>query len=253
MISDNMVAVSNDRAKYLRVKAVVEDMFGSDEFIIHQNTLRLEQQLSPASGQYIFDAYQNSASDRRLEKKLNKNDIFFITDFGIAVYKAIPPANNTAANVDGNSLPFTYPDGTFFDGSAIGTGRIEQECLMTIWNGNMTLKTANTDRIQEQLLINNLCIPEYQYLVVGGKKTYPKFGPELPGRGYVALEPYPILDGGQTNNIVINLGVGDKSNIDGNTVGGSAVTTRNTLVVFLQGYKVANAAEKALRWRGAGA
>lgn len=219
-----------------------------EEFLINQDTLRLEKKLSADRSSYQFDLYQNSGSDRPLEKKLNRNDVFCITHLALGVCKEDTSTNPAQY---ANSRTYHSADPNYFAGAPAGQVK-EFVSVQTAWNGKLTIKTNTTDRLQEFLTQLLEYIPERGHTLQAGSQLndeWGQYGPSLEEKGFFKLTPNIILNGQQNNKILMDLGEGDISSIEGTAdSGGTAVNTRNVLVLLLHGFTIHEAADPHLRW-----
>jgi hypothetical protein len=247
--SNIILSMDPERGRYNRVKQFLKEQFGNDQFLINQSTLRVEQELSATKDSYVFDLYEGTqSSDRPLEIKLSRNDLFFATHIAVCLTKQ--DTSTTPAQY-GNFPLYTYPEPNFFAGDD-STNPKEFLALETVYNGSYTFKTKTVERISEMATLHNRFVPEAQYLIAAGSQledSLPGYGPTLENRGFKALEPAVVIDGNQNNEFRLELGEGDRSLIAGTVDNaGDAVNTRNVLVLLINGFKVPNASEKVNRW-----
>lgn len=218
-----------------------------DTFIISERTLRLEAVLEPGRNNYELQIKENPGSDRPLERKLNQNDGFVISHIGLGITRQ---DESGAVKKYGNFPIFNNPDPNYFVGAQ--GGNTEAEGLYCIYNGDLSLKTNNTELIQQFNLLHTLCVPERGYTKLAAPQVadeLPQFGPNLESKGFYPYSVNQILNGQDNNTVSVNLGKGSTALIDGAVDGaGAAVNTRNVLVVFLHGYEIAEAAQSGLRW-----
>jgi len=234
------------RADFRRVELYLKEIFNNSNFIINQDTLRVEQVLSATQGTYNFDLYEGTQStDRPLEKKLNRNDLFFATHFGLCITKQDDTNDNY-----GNYPLFTYPEPEFFLGND-GASLLEWEALETVFAGKLSFKTKSVERITDFLTHNFRYVPERVLSVstTNSYNTHPQYGPTDEARGYYQLTPSLVIDGNQNNTVNVALGRGDRTVIAGGIDAANlSVDTSNVLVLLLHGFSVSNAAEKENKW-----
>lgn len=228
-----IVSTEKLRADYNRLKNIIPDL---PSYIVTPHTLRVEKALEANQNQYEFDLIENSSSDRALEQKLNRNDMFVIIYMRLLVAKQNAVAGNFA-----NYPSLTYVDGNYF--SAPGAA----DALRTIYNGKLTLKTDNVDRLQD--FRTNLLeyVPERGYLNASGDQTAPEFpqmGSTVEGKGFFPVIPNIILSGQQNNKVLLTLGAGSYANI-----GDSAGDETNIVAIEFFGFQINNAAEASIRSR----
>jgi hypothetical protein len=234
-----------ERAAYRRVEEMMKRFNPGVDFIINRSTLRVEQALAASKNKYSFDLYENPGSDRPLERKLNRNDLFVITDLAMHVAKFNPTTGDYA-----NYRLYTFPDPNYFSGLAAGVN--EWESLWPLYNGEISVVTKPVQRLEGFLTSNLLYVPEKQTLLSTGDQLNDEpaqFGPTHQHRGFFSLQPNIILDGQENNNIELTLGPGQTTQIAGAVDNsGNAVTTRNVVIVQLLGFEVKNGAQKVNRW-----
>ncbi|MEO0627850.1 MAG: hypothetical protein AAFY91_12730 [Bacteroidota bacterium] len=231
----NQVIVSTEklRGDYNRLRRIITNL---DEYIVTPHILRVEQSLAENRNQYDFDLIENSSSDRPLEQKLNRNDMFVILYIRLGIAK-----QNEVAGDYANYPLFTYVDGNYF--AAAGAAA----ALRTIFNGKLTLKTDNVDRLQDYRTNLLEYVPERGYLNASGDQTAPEFpqmGPSLEQKGFLPVVPNIVLSGQQNNKIQLELGEGTYT-----AIGNSAGDETNLVAIELFGYQINNAAEASIRSR----
>ncbi|MCF8237698.1 MAG: hypothetical protein K9I85_06050 [Saprospiraceae bacterium] len=243
-------STDEQRAVYGRLQNwfPVNGLGESDSFIITESNLRVEQLLESNKNQYQFDLYQGSGStDRPTEIKLNRNDLYFATHVALGIAKYDPSKTPVWY---GNFPIFTYPDSNYFVGTG-ASAAIEYQALETIYQGELTFTTGNVNRFGPLMTDTLKYTPNrpFELGVASSAATtavFPEYGPTMAGRGFHRLTPNLVVDGQQTNVFTLNLGGGDYTNIAGATnAAGSAVNTRNVLVLQLHGFRAVNAAAAA--------
>lgn len=234
-----------ERATYRRVEELMKANNGDTPFIINRSALRIEQVLSASRNKYSFDLYENSASDRPLERKLNRNNLFIIDSIALLLAKYDPTAGDY-----GNYRLHTFPDPNYFVGLAGGVN--EWESLWPIYNGLITVVTKPVERLSDFHTSNLLYIPEKQTFLVSNDQVNDEpaqFGETHAKRGFFSLQPNIILDGQENNTIELTLGTGQTTLIAGGVSNaGAAIDTRNVAVIMLLGFEVQNGAQKVGRW-----
>lgn len=233
------------RAEYNRFKAFLSQMAPSTEFIITPALLRLEQVLVATRSKYTFNFYENQGADRTLERKLNRNDLFMITDIALGIVKQDAVAGDYA-----NFPVFTFPDGNYFSGAAGGV--LEVDALHTIYNGRLNFLTKPVQRIENLLTYQLKFVPDSQTLLQAGTQLadeYPQFGPTEAERGFLKVQPNLILSGQENHQVELELGTGQATYIAGGIDdSGQAIDTSNVVVFFALGFEAKNAATAASRW-----
>lgn len=239
-----IVSTDSDRAAYSRVQQEMYKRTGGTDFIINPKTLRLENLLAAGRNQYKFDLYKNPGSDRPLEEKLNRNDMFFLTHLALGIVKqdaTVTPAKYA------NYPVFYSPDPNYFVGAV--AGEFENESLECIYNGSLTMNTKPVER-QTAFLTNHFrIVPERGYTKFAAPQTRDEWPQLTFADALVKLEPLIIIDGKEDNSVGLELGAGNTNVIAGGvTAAGAALNTRNVVVVFMHGYLVVNAAQAGNRW-----
>lgn len=249
-----MINVYSDveRAAYDRIKSLLAaenpTLNVESDFIVNQHTLRVEQVLSASQNSYTF-TLRDTGNSRPLERRLNTNDLFFLTHIGLMLCKQ---DTSTTPPQYGNFPLFTNPDPNYFDGDNSGGTPAEFDALNCVYNGELTLATTPVERLKDFSTTILRYVPERGYLEPTTDQDdveYPQFGPNLDYRGFFRLTPNIILDGDENNTVVVDLGAGDTTQIVGAVDrAGQSVNTRNVLVLMLHGFNVINGAQKLGRW-----
>lgn len=238
-----MIAPDLARADYDRMLRVLK--INPNSFLIHQDTLRVEAILSASNNRYKLNFFENPGSDNPSEKKLNRNDVFAITHIALGVAKYNP--SSTPVNWSG--VVYYNEDGNYFEGN-----NGESAALLTVWNGLLKMKTSTVDRLEDFKTNILRMVPERGYQNLAAPQTADEHaqygGPGgMESKGFFKLTPNIILNGQQDNFAELVLGEGSKTGIEGTVdSAGSAVTTRNLLVLQAHGYLIHDAANPALRW-----
>jgi hypothetical protein len=233
------------RANYSRFRDLLIREAG-EEFIINPQTLRLEAALSATRSNYSLDLFENRGSDRPLEQKLNRNDLFFLTHIAMGVAQANPTAGHYA-----NFPVYHHGDQNVFIGNDSGGNpqSLEAYCLETLWNSKLTIKTSPVERLKDFLTNNFRYVPEN--VANTTSKTTGQYGPTMEQRGFYAVQPNIIIDGYDNNTLELDLGAGALTNIAGGiNASNVAVNTRNVLVFFLHGFVAINGARKVGQYTG---
>lgn len=243
-------STDEQRAVYARLQNwFPENNLGpANQFIITESNLRVEKVLASNQNQYQFDLYEGSSgTDRPLEIKLNRNDLYFATHIALGIAKYDPSKTPVWY---GNFPIFTYPDSNYFVGTG-SSAAIEYQALETIYQGSLSFITGNVNRFGPLMTDTLKVTPNrpYELGVASSSATtavFPEYGPTPAARGFHRLTPNLVIDGQQTNIFSLTLGAGDYTNIAGATnAAGSAVNTRNVLVLQLHGFRAVNAAAAA--------
>lgn len=217
----------------------------ANDYLIHQDTLRIEAILSSSNNRYKLNFFENPGSDNPSEKKLNRNDVFAVTHISLGVAKYNP--SSTPVNWSG--VVYFNEDGNYFEGN-----NGESAALLTVWNGLLKLKTSTNDRVEDFKTNILRMVPERGYQKLASPQTadeHAMYGGNggMDAKGFFKLTPNIILNGQQDNFAELVLGQGAKTGIEGTVdSAGDAVTTRNLLVFQAHGFLIHDAANPALRW-----
>lgn len=240
----NLYPPSDARSDYERVVALIaQSMTISPDDVkktynIMPSVLKMGLYLQPGVSTYNFyprkGVDQTAVPDSVL---LDQNDWFVANGLGLRFSRCDWASGNVYSNW-GNYVPLTFPDPAFFTYTSTSIGT-EAQGLNCVTNGTASVTVAGTP------MIDNLLCSE---LTFRGDKTYttspvayPSFGGDAGKRGFFAQTPTLILDAMADNAVVINLNKGTLTNIDGNiSATTTASTTRNTLYVLLNGWKIKN-------------
>lgn len=231
-----------DRANYNRFKAFLQMIAQNVEFIITPHIIRLEQVLSATKSKYTFNFYENQGSDRQLEIKLNRNDLFMLTHGALALVKQDASAGNY-----GNYVPKSFADPNYFSGLVGGVN--EFESLNTVYNGKLSFLTKPVQRIEGLSTVPFMHIPENQTVLVTATQLNDEPAQFNLDECMRSIHPNLILSGQENHQLELELGAGQTTQIAGGfDNSGVAVDTTNVVVFFGVGYKAVNAATAASRW-----
>lgn len=250
--STGVVNISTDeqRAVYGRLQNwfPANSMGQASNYIITESTLQVEQLLAANQNMYNFDLYDGSQSaDTPTEIKLNRNDLFFATHIAIGIKKYDPSKTPVWY---GNFPIFTYPDSNYFVGTG-GSAAIEYQALEALYSGQLVFNTGAVNRFGPLATTLLKYVPNrpFELGVASSSATtavFQQYGPAMDGRGFHRVTPNLVIDGQQTNRFTLSLGAGDFTNIAGATnAAGSAVNTRNIVVLQVHGFRAVDAAAAA--------
>lgn len=230
-----------ERANYDRVVEFMRRRNPSTNFIINQSSLLIEKVLVDNQSNYEFDLYENKTSDRNLEVKLNRNDLFFATHIGLSIRQQDAVAGNYA-----NYPLFTYPDQQVFLGVP-ASGLAEYQCLEALYAGLITIVTSPVKRLENFPTFHLRYVPEQQEDTTNNFVA--GYGATNERRGLFPLSPMIILDGYENNTVELEVGEGDLATLAGgiDAMAGS-LDTSNIAVIIIHGFKVLNGSQKVGRW-----
>ncbi len=219
----------------------------TNQFLVQPYLLRLEKPLDASRSNYQFDILANPGSDRDTEVKLNRNDAFAVLSTRLGVVKQ---DETTTPKQYANFATFYHADPNYFSGAPAGQVA-EYVSLEVLWNSLLSIRSQNVDRIRD--LHTNLLkhVPERGYVIAAASgQTNAEFPQQDPGiDNFFRLMPNPILSGQDNNRVDLVLGPGEIESIEGTAdSGGTAVDTRNVVVVEFYGFLIVDAAKAALAW-----
>lgn len=230
------------RAEYNRFKAFLAIISPGVEYIITPFILRLEQVLAATKSKYTFNFYENQGSDRQLEIKLNRNDLFMMNAAALLLTK-----QDATAGDYGNYLLKSFPDPNYFSGAVGGVN--EFDALNTVYNGKLNFLTKPVQRIENFSTAPFLHIPEKQTFLTAGSQVNDEPAQFKLNDVLVPIQPNLILSGQENHQVELELGAGTTKYIAGGfDNSGNAVDTSNVAVFIAAGFKAVNAATAASRW-----
>jgi len=178
------------------------------DFIVQPYVLKLMQQVTSRT-EYRFDLYEEQSGQQAYERRLNRNDAFFMSHIGLGLIledTATPvPVSNTQVR--------TFPDPAVFAGAG------EATALEAFYNAQLTVKTDPIERITD--FDTNVL----RYLPLFDQPD--AWGPSLEERGYFELAGEVIFDGAQNNTIQLSL------NADADISAAVGIAGQNTWVVMM--------------------
>lgn len=228
------------RMKVLRADSALQVNPDSPDYLSSYTALILKVPLVNNRGQYRLNIFPDASSLQPNEIRLNRNDVFAVTDIGLFISQYNPTSGN-----HGNYPLISFPDPGVFLGVP-ASGLKEFECLESLYNGQLFLKQQSVDR--STTIPTNFMrhVPERAFTTSGS----------TPGQGDVEtslfeLERMVVLSGQDDNTVEFSAA----NNADlgalqgGLTAAGAAAATRNMLTIFLGGVLYRNMAAAALRNR----
>lgn len=234
------------RSNQLRVAQAVADMLNSQalpgqggitaegvirDYKFFDDTLHLIAALSPSASNYSLDPVEGVTASVPTSRLMNRSDLFAVTGVGILYTRATYSSASASLSAYGNYERFTFPHAAVFSGSN------EQAGLLNVVNGKIALSVQNDQQWELPILRMT-----YKDLYINAQVTTSVFGGTDMKQGIKELTNLVILDGNNDNKVQITLPSGGTlTNIDGNT----NATTRNILVVQLDGFRIRSAANGA--------
>lgn len=234
------------RSNQLRVAQAVADMLNSNalpgtpvitaegvirDYKFFDDTLQLIAALSPSQSTYTLDPVKGVTASVATSRLMDRSDLFAVTGVGILFSRATYSSTNQALSAYGNYERFTFPSVGVFSGSN------EQAGLLNIVNGVISLNVQNDQ--QWALPVSRLVFKD-QY--INAQVQTQVYGGTDMAQGLKGLTNIVVLDGNNDNNVKVDLPAGGTlTNIDGNT----NATTRNIIVVQLDGFRIRSAANGA--------
>jgi hypothetical protein len=194
-VNNIIFPVTAERALSLRLEKVMAET-GLSGYIYAQHLLRFEALLT-ARNSYKFNFYEQPGTDAPTEIKLKRQNAFFLTHIGIALYIA------ASDSVRPQSALQTWVDPFVFTGAGTNPE------LQQIYNGTLSLSTQPVQRIPP--LSCNL----FQYnpgrvqdadppAVTAALGSSP-WGPTLAQMGMRYMEPSVIVDGYEDNYVQLDI------------------------------------------------
>ncbi len=124
------------------------DQYKGANLVPQSSYLRIDKTLENGVGSYEFDPLLNNGGASMLEKKLDKNDLFFISSIGVFL-----TAKNITLPADVVMLSTVNPDELKASISAAGLTKLKTDLaaatgLNTIYNGFVSLRTGQEVTLQ---------------------------------------------------------------------------------------------------------
>lgn len=172
--------------------------------VLTPSVLRLEQAVSITSSSYYFPVKTNEfnaqgVGARPTEVRLHDQDAFYTTAMMMYISKVSSNAAPYPTNMllDTSPNPITYP---LAFAAGVSGGVNFGSALLTLWNGNMTLKVNERTLMTAFPLYDFLQIPQTQ---LTGATNSPQT--EFDGTGVQFMEPNPVFIGTKKNQLSLNL------------------------------------------------
>lgn len=228
------------RMKVLRADSALQVNSDSPDYLSNYTALMLKVPLVNNRSAYRLNIFPDASTLQPNEIRLNRNDVFAVTDIGLFISQYNPTTGN-----HGNYPLVAFPDPGIFLGVP-GSGLKEWECLESLYNGQLFLKQQSVDRTTTIPTNFMRFVPERAFTTSGSTPTQGNVEESL-----FELERMVILSGQDDNTIELSAA----NNADlgalqgGITAAGAAAATRNMLTIFLGGVLYRNMAAAALRDR----
>jgi hypothetical protein len=226
--------------KVLRADSALQVNSDSPDYLSNYTALMLKVPLVNNRSAYRLNIFPDASTLQPNEIRLNRNDVFAVTDIGLFISQFNPTSGN-----HGNYPLVSFPDPGIFLGVP-GSGLKEWECLESLYNGQLFLKQQSVDRTTTIPTNFMRFVPERAFTTSGSTPTQGNVEDSL-----FELERMVILSGQDDNTIELSTA----NNADlgalqgGLTAAGAAAATRNMLTIFLGGVLYRNMAAAALRDR----
>ena len=193
---------------------------------IRPQILKLYAPLTTASDVLRFNTDVNMPSGIATENLLKRDSVFFANLFGLGLHKV---QEVSGAKYPHNTQLVFYPDKTIFADAAVAPSVFaEWGCLESVYNGLLTLKTAQDVRLEDHPTNVFRMAPDTQ----SGAAAHPSNGLVL-----TDLNVSFLMSGQKNNQFTINLGsTSDRSSIEG------GAESNNYAVLIIAGYEVVDAA-----------
>jgi hypothetical protein len=219
----------------------------TDQTLVQPYLIRLEKALDAARSNYSFELLSNPGSDRETEIKLNRNDAFAV----MAVRLGITKQNESVTPKQYANFPVLYnADPNYFSGAPAGQVK-EFVSLEALYNSLLTIKTQNVDRVKDLATSLLKSVPNRGYITTASSSQTNAEWPEqkIGIDEFFRLMPNPILSGQENNTVNLVIGSGNLESIAGTAdSAGTAVATRNVVVIEMYGYLLVDAARPAQAW-----
>lgn len=218
------------------------------DYNVNWDFLRFVVRLKPNVQMYEINPVQGNDTLLPLERKLSQGHAFVAVAAGITLHIEDYNASSGAYSNAGNAFNYSYPDPKVWDGTKTGS-KAEYLNLMTLYNGHLLFQ-GDSKYVKARIpLINSLNVP------VATQDTspvdLPAFNPNASLVDFCLPRLYPniVINGDETNRVVLMLADGDTSIIDGSyNAAGSATNTDRTVVdVWVSGFYLENKPALAAR------
>lgn len=205
--------------------------------------LIVRRALTKDRGEYLFDLREGTNNtDLAGESKLSEGDSFFITHYALGVMKVDETGVAGVAKV-GNFPVQYFPDANYFLGKDAGTGVTEAECLELIYGVGAKLKLSNgsDNRFTDRSTNVFRTVPNRPHVIANG--TQVGASPSEYNFEDVFKQLHPMFGVMSKDQFTLSLAPGVRDLIGGGVDGaGAATTTKNHVVLQLEGYFIRDSA-----------
>lgn len=199
---------------------------GLDPKTVRPQILKLYAPLTTTSDILRFNTDSNMSSGVATENLLKKDSVFFCNLIGLGLHKV---QEVTGVKYPHNTQILHYPDKTIFADAAVAPSVFaEWGCVEAVYNGLLTMKTAQDIRLEDHPTNIFRSAPFTQ----SGAAAQPSTDLVL-----VDLNVSFLMSGQKNNQFSLSLGAGsDRSSIEG------GAESNNYAVLLLSGFEVVDAA-----------
>lgn len=189
--------------------------------VISDSVIRMEAKLINGKSEYEF-FHKQLGNESATEKKLNEQDAFRMTDWGIFLM-----AESTT--IPGISVPQTYPNPFVFPDEA---GFTQTAHLEHIYNGHFTARVGDT------IYINDMPIMDCR--VVNTAQQSPGFAnsERRAGDGFIQMTPQYTFKGRENNILKLIVPANSSHKVESNSAASGYVIK---LACIIRGYKITGA------------
>jgi len=208
--------VTERRALALRLQDAMSEI-GFSDYLYAPHLLRLEALITTRT-EYQFDLYEEAGTNAETEIKLKRNDAFFLSHIGLALYQAEERSQ---------AVLRTWPDPFAFT-TAGAAAELEQ-----VYNGTLQFNTQPVQRLSplscQLFRYDPGRIQDADPIAVGAALGGSLWGPTLEQKGLFYIEPSVILSGQDDNYLTLEIPGPSFSN---------AANDDTYIVIHLFGFKV---------------
>lgn len=215
----------------------INALFGDLPFIIQPSFMRSEQVISNTKNQYSFETRADilSKADRPLNKGVDNNDLFFVSDWGLFI-------DNRLTTSKSEVTLQTYPNSTAFAAATTGCSYNQLEIF---FNSVIQFQVGSTVWYQAYDTQRFRYVPQTQQTsatlgsAAAGNYSQTQFKDTL-----VPIAPYAVISGSAQNTI--QLSVPSLPNTADMAVDTTVQATgENVLTLYFNGFVIKNGADNA--------